>query len=248
MDDMSTKLDMLDISPPITWNKLVEDKHLSMNYRVTAVPGDATEVLLTLELSNRNSALIKSMVFNVVDSPRARLLRGSHEQDGVELPHQIPPRAKIEISLVVAVDDSTCSHYLRGILTYMAQMESGSVSEKMDFKLKVPCSIFLINTSISCEDFTELVLSQDMTAKAEITCKAVSLSWALNCVQKELNFCLVEMDTAGCSASLYGQHSLNHHLCLLIKTLTGGRISICGKSSNQSLVTSVMEELQQIFQ
>ena len=63
------------------------------------------------------------MVFNVVDSPRARLLRGSHEQDGVELPHQIPPRAKIEISLVVAVDDSTCSHYLRGILTYMAQVK-----------------------------------------------------------------------------------------------------------------------------
>ena len=93
------------------------------NYRVTAVPGDATQVLLTLELSNRNSALIKSMIFNVVDSPRARLLRGSHEQDGVELPHQISPQTKVEISLAVAVDDSTCSHHLRGVLTYMAQVQ-----------------------------------------------------------------------------------------------------------------------------
>jgi len=59
-------------------------------------------------------------------------------------------------------------------------MENGSVSEKMDFKLKIPCSIFLIKTSISSEYFADLVLSQDLSAKAEITCEAVSLSWVMS--------------------------------------------------------------------
>ena len=65
-------------------------------------------------------------------------------------------------------------------LCFCKQMENGSVSEKMDFKLKIPCSIFLIKTSISSEYFADLVLSQDLSAKAEITCEAVSLSWVMS--------------------------------------------------------------------
>ena len=144
---------------------------------MTAVPGDAAQVLLTLQLSNRNSALIKSMIFNVVDSAGARLLRGPHEHDGVELPQHLNRQAKIEISLAIAIDDSSCSHHLRGVLTYMALMDKESLSDKMDFKLKIPCSIFLIQTSISSDSFAELVVSEQLSAKAEITCEGVSLSW-----------------------------------------------------------------------
>ena len=62
------------------------------------------------------------MIFNVVDSPNARLCRGQHEQDGVELPHQLTGQSRVEIPLAFAVQDTTTLHHLRGVLTYMTQV------------------------------------------------------------------------------------------------------------------------------
>ncbi len=64
------------------------------------------------------------MIFNVVDSTNARLCRGQHEQDGVELPHQLASQSRVEIPFAFAVADSTMLHQLRGVLTYMTQVSS----------------------------------------------------------------------------------------------------------------------------
>ena len=66
--------------------------------------------------------MIHSMIFNVIDSTNARLCRGQHEQDGVELPHQLTSQSRVEIPFAFAVADSTMLHQLRGVLTYMTQV------------------------------------------------------------------------------------------------------------------------------
>ena len=99
---------------------------------------------------------------------------------------------------------------------------------------------------------------------------------ALDRLSQELKLAVIEMDSAGMSASMYARHCTNHHVCLLIKTQvrcqshgelhhwfasmlvifsffaflfqTGDRLSVCGKSSSQALLGSVMDEIQKIAQ
>jgi hypothetical protein len=79
-------------------------------------------VLITFQLINRRSGVIKSINFNVIDSSSARMLRGAHEQDGVQLPFEIAGKTQIEVPLAFAVEDSHASHQLRGVVTFMAQV------------------------------------------------------------------------------------------------------------------------------
>lgn len=66
--------------------------------------------------------MIHSMNFNVVDSASARLCRGQHELDGIDLPYQLASQNSVEIPLAFAIEDKTALHNLRGVLTYMAQV------------------------------------------------------------------------------------------------------------------------------
>lgn len=158
-------------------------------------------------LHNRSSKMIHSMNFNVVDSANARLCRGQHEQDGVELPHQLASQSRVEIPFAFVVMDSTMVHQLRGVLTYMTQVnkpfslkknsfygsvlqiinqkifsdlqfqgENGSVSEKLDFKLQIPCSVFLTSDPMSNDQFAELLASQELPGKAKILCEGIALT------------------------------------------------------------------------
>lgn len=136
------------------------------------------------------------MNFNVVDSAEARLCRGQHEQDGVDLPHQLSGQDKVEIPLAFGVENTTSLHNLRGILTYMIQVhihwinainrlrynnfirfqgESGSRSEKLDFKLRIPSSVFLAAIPIKTDKFAELLASDELTAKIKFGCNGPSL-------------------------------------------------------------------------
>jgi hypothetical protein len=99
---------------------------LLQKYRVVAVPHDQHQVLVPVQLHNRSGKLIHSMIFNVVDSTNARLCRGQHEQDGVELPHQLASQSRVEIPFAFAVADSTMLHQLRGVLTYMTQVSKST--------------------------------------------------------------------------------------------------------------------------
>ncbi len=91
-------------------------------YRATVVPRNQQQVLITLQLVNRAAGLMKSINFNVIDSEMAGMIRGAHEQDGVQLPHRIAPKMHVEIALAFAVDDPLLSHHLRGAITYMIQV------------------------------------------------------------------------------------------------------------------------------
>ena len=133
------------VTPVNPWNLLAENKQLRMVFspekeevspefrlhaflsrlqkcRATLVPHDQQQVLITFQLINRRSGVIKSINFNVIDSSSARMLRGAHEQDGVQLPFEIAGKAQIEVPLAFAVEDSHASHQLRGVVTFMAQV------------------------------------------------------------------------------------------------------------------------------
>lgn len=92
------------------------------------MPQDPDQVLLCIRLLSRSRKAIHSMVFNVTDSASARLCRGPHEQNGVELPYQLAGKTQVEIPLAFNVDDSLIVHHLRGTLTYEKQVSASSSS------------------------------------------------------------------------------------------------------------------------
>ena len=96
---------------------------------MVAVPHDPNQVLITLQLLSRSAKLIRSMNFNVVDSAEARLCRGQHEQDGVDLPHQLAEKTKVDIPLAFSLDNTITAHQLRGTLTYVVQVVLKNVSQ-----------------------------------------------------------------------------------------------------------------------
>lgn len=157
------------------------------------------------------------MIFNVIDSSNARLCRGQHEQDGVELPHKLTSQSRVEIPFAFAVADNTILHQLRGVLTYMTQVihtrfyfasmisgntfffvlicsfenvkgENGSVSEKLDFKLQIPSSVFLSSEPISGDQFAELLASQELLSKDKAVCEGIALSQVLNIKLRFVSF------------------------------------------------------------
>lgn len=79
-------------------------------------------MLIPLQLLNQSKYLVRSLNFNVIDSTAVRLCRGQHEQDGVDLPHQLTEKSFAEIPLAFSVEDNTVLHHLRGVLTYVAQV------------------------------------------------------------------------------------------------------------------------------
>jgi hypothetical protein len=54
--------------------------------------------------------------------------------------------------------------------------ENGSVSEKLDFKLQIPCSVFLSSDPISGDQFAELLASQELIGKDKAVCEGIALS------------------------------------------------------------------------
>lgn len=52
--------------------------------------------------------------------------------------------------------------------------ESGSMHEKLDFKMDLPVSSFLVKSSCDSQDFSKWLSSGDMTAKHSVKCESLA--------------------------------------------------------------------------
>jgi AP-3 complex subunit delta-1 len=62
----------------------------------------------------------------------------------VRVPFQLPPEAQNEGQFAFNVDAITMPQKLKGTLTYIVKSDDGTTQEKLDFKLLLPCSAFLV--------------------------------------------------------------------------------------------------------
>lgn len=138
---------------------------------------------------------------------------------------------------------------LRGTLTYVIKDDEGSTSEKMDFSLFLSCSSFLISTPLSSTDFTNLLGSGTIVHKGSVkvtTPETTVFSSVVTKICVLLHFAVVEQ--VDNSASLYACSIQGHHLCALVKQLPDHSVSVDGKSTDSSLVSSVLEEMKMLLQ
>lgn len=113
----------------------------------------------------------------------------------------------------------TFAQKLRGTLTFMVESCSGTSQEKLDFRMLLPCSSFMVGEVSQGDQLTELLQSGQLTARVQRDLPdrgdPAEIEKTLGMICKRCRLTLVErIENA---ASLYGHSLKGHHVCLLIK-------------------------------
>ncbi|KAJ7386345.1 AP-3 complex subunit delta-1 [Desmophyllum pertusum] len=234
-----------------TYKVLSENSSLRLMYETRVTSQHRSQVVVSIIFSNLTDRHIKSLEFNVLDSLNTKLIRpiGSMSHDSVPVPFHLLPGSLNEGQFAFTVESIVMAQKLRGTLTYVIKDDEGSPSEKMDFSVFLPCSSFLISTPLSSTDFANLLGSGTLANKSSVkvtTPETTEFSSIIHKICVLLHFAVVEQ--VDNSASLYASSIQGHHLCALVKQLPDHSVSVDGKSTDSSLVSSVLEEVKLLLQ
>uniref|UniRef100_H2ZNY7 AP-3 complex subunit delta Mu C-terminal domain-containing protein n=1 Tax=Ciona savignyi TaxID=51511 RepID=H2ZNY7_CIOSA len=239
-------------TPQMSRYKLLgENDDIRIDFETRCIPRQEKKITVSVIFSNLSSNFIKNIEFNVLDTLNTRLIRDekSSQHDALSVPFSLPPSARNECQLDFSATSVTMPQRLKGTVTYMLQDETRQHTnqEKLDFKLHLPCSSYLIPSPLSSHHFTKLLSSGDLGDKATLQLNKpdITLEVFLQRLCFYLKFSVVEQ--IGESASLYSASIQQHHVCLLVKTVNAG-ISVDGKSDNSSLLSNIMDEVKTVAQ
>lgn len=235
---------------PSNYKLLGEDKNIKMTYETRTLQNVQNEIVVSVIFNNISDCHIKELEFNVLDTLNIRMIRNNdgNNQDGIKVPFQLPPGTMNEGQFIFNVDSIIMSQKLRGTFTYMIVTEVGSTHEKLEFKLHLPVSSYLIGTTYKRDTFAELLSSTELTVKSSFQLESVGdleFSHILSKICFYCHFTVVEQ--VGLSASLYSRSIQDDHICLLVKHLNPNRLSVDGKSTNEQLLSSLLDEIKQIL-
>lgn len=234
--------------PASNYKLLAEDKNIKLTYEVRTLPMVRDQVLVSVIFTNLSLYQLKEMELNILDTLNTKMLRrAASPHEGISVPFQLPKGTANEGQFAFTVDSVSMSQRLRGTLTYMVMTETGSTHEKLDLKLHLPVSSYLIGTMSKRDTFAELLSGGELSAKGSITLEAIEYEFphVLSKVCFHCHFTVVEQ--VGLSASLYSRSIQDDHICLLIKHMNPSRVFVDGKSTNQQLLSSLLEELRSLL-
>ncbi|XP_023210947.1 AP-3 complex subunit delta-1-like [Centruroides sculpturatus] len=203
---------------PSNYKLLGEDKNIKMTYEIRTLQNVRNEIVVSVIFNNLSDCHIKELEFNVLDTLNTKMVRN------------------------VSIDFML--HYSSEVL----MTEIGSTHEKLEFKLHLPVSSYLIGTTYKRDTFAELLSSAELTVKSSFQLESVGdleFSHILSKICFYCHFTVVEQ--VGLSASLYSRSIQDDHICLLVKHLNPNRLSVDGKSTNDQLLSSLLDEIKQIL-
>lgn len=233
--------------PASNYKPLAEDKNIKLTYEVRTLPMVRDQVVVSVIFTNQSPFQLKEMELNILDTLNTKMLRGVGPHEGVRVPFQLPEGTANEGQFAFSVDSVSMAQRLRGTLTYMLMTENGSTHEKLDFKLHLPVSSYLMGTMSKRDTFAELLSGGELSAKSSITLDAVEYEFphVLSKVCFHCHFTVVEQ--VGLSASLYSRSIQDDHICLLIKHMNPSRVLVDGKSTNSQLLSSLLDEVRSLL-
>ncbi|OCU00564.1 AP-3 complex subunit delta-1 [Xenopus laevis] len=231
------------LPPMSSYSLLAESPYIKM---MCDVHGDMqkSQVTVSVILENQSQKFLKNMELNVLDSLNTKMLRpeGASVHDAIPVPFQLPPGVSNEAQFVFTVQSIVMPQKLKGTLSYIVKDDEGSAHEKIDFKLHFSCSSYLILTPCYSDAFAKLLESGDLKMSSlKVDC-TLSYHHLISKICFFHHFTVVErVDTC---ASLYSRSIQDHHVCLLVKK-GGSSVSIDGKCSDASLLSSLLSEIKE---
>jgi len=231
---------------------LCEDTNIKLMYEIRANPLHKKQVIGSIIFRNQTTHHIQKLEFNVIDSLSMKLERqaGTSSHDPVLVPFILLPEMSNEGQFAFNVDSCVMSQHLRGTLTYIVKQSDGSsTSEKIDFKIQFPVSVYIIPNPISNNDFTSLLASGDLKEKQslKVTLKNDStLQEILKEVCTKLRLAVIEHIDQG--ASLYGSTIQDHPVCLLVKKINESTLTVDAKSTDFQLLSALLKQIKELVE
>ncbi|XP_038048656.1 AP-3 complex subunit delta-1-like isoform X1 [Patiria miniata] len=234
------------IPPMSSYRLLAENNSIKMMYETRVELKTQNQVVVSVIFSNLTSSHLKSLDFNVLDSLNTRLIRVdlTSQHEGVKVPFQLPPGMTNEGQFAFTVKSITMAQKLRGTLTYMLKDDAGSTSEKIDFKVHLPVSAYFVPKQCSSAEYAELLSGGDLSSKQSMTIPNIEMDFSIVLARVHFFGHLSLVERVDTTASLYGQSIQGHQVCLLLKALPNKSISVDGKSSDSSLLSSLLDDVK----
>ncbi|ESP05472.1 hypothetical protein LOTGIDRAFT_177167 [Lottia gigantea] len=243
-----TPLDV-QLPPMSSYQLLAENTTLKMTCEVRATNQRSDQIIVSIVFTNLSQNNIKDLEFNVLDTLNTKLIRGlghNNQSDAVKVPFNILPESQNEGQFAFSVENITMPQKLRGTLTYIVKSADGSSHDKIDFKLSLPCSSYLVTTPCKSADFTTLLSSGDLTAKSslQLTPTDSILHISLTKLCFFLHFRVIEQ--VDNSASLYSRSIQGHPVCVLVKKVNDS-LKIDGKSTDNTFLSNVLDDVRNLL-
>uniref|UniRef100_A0A0B7A1L1 AP-3 complex subunit delta n=1 Tax=Arion vulgaris TaxID=1028688 RepID=A0A0B7A1L1_9EUPU len=233
------------LPPMSSYSTLAKNSAINLTYETHINHQRKDQIVVSVVFSNLTKDTIKDLEFSVLDTLNTKLIRGiGHKShDAVKVPFVLLPEAQNEGQFAFTVDQITIPQKLRGTLTYIRKTADGATQDKVDFKIDLPCSTYLVATSYTSEQLASLLSGGEMTEKSSQKFVPVDLQLThiLAKVCFYLHFRVVEQ--VDNSASLYSRSIQGHPVCLLVK-LSDGSLSVEGKSSDQTFLSNILDEVK----
>jgi len=114
-------------------------------------------------------------------------------------------------------------------------------------QLDVPASAWLVPCSMDSEGFADLLLGGQLAFMLSRQSTAVTDSFSSVIRKLVHSLGLVEVESQGKTASLYGQASDGSRLAFLVKDVGGGGVTLEGRGEDKILLAEILDQAEQVL-
>ncbi|KAL4235570.1 AP-3 complex subunit delta-1 [Mactra antiquata] len=231
--------------PMSSYKHLAENSTLKLTCETRVNVQRTDQIVLSVVFTNLTQSNINNLEFNVMDTMNTKLIRGMGQSnhDAVKVPFVLPPNVSNEGQFAFSVESIIQPSKMKGTLTYMLKTEEGSTHDKLDFRVEIPCSAFLVAVPCKGPDFASVLGSGDLTEKSTLKCSPLDPNFDVSL----LRICFFNhfkvVEKVDHSASLYSRSIQGHHVCLLVKS-NDGELTVDGKSTEASLLSNILSDIK----
>ncbi|KAJ8305493.1 hypothetical protein KUTeg_016038 [Tegillarca granosa] len=235
--------------PPMSsYLLLAENESIKLTYETRVSLQRTDQIVVSIIFSNLTNQQIKDLELNVLDTLNTKFIRGigcSHH-DAVKVPFILLPNSQNEGQFAFTTQSINMPQKLKGTLTYILKTDEGSTHEKIDFRVNLPCTSYLVSTPVKGPDFTALLGSGDLTEKAALSFTP-SDSEFHHILAKICFYCHFRVvEQVSDSASLYSKSIQGHDVCLLVK-MVKDVLKVDGKSTDASLISNILDDVKTLL-
>ncbi|CAJ0963494.1 unnamed protein product, partial [Mesorhabditis belari] len=225
-------------------SSLASNGDLKADYSISVCPDDPSTCLVKISLSNEGTNEMKGIEINLCETLNARMAKDGDGDSSLKV-SSISPNDSTILPLRVTVASTALSQKIRGSLTYFVQDGDNSNSEKLDFKLSIPATTFLLSATIGKESYGVLLSSDEIDLSASATCSSpVPFKQIVQRITQKARFTVVE-EVPG-AASLYATTNIDNRPVAVLVKKTGDSIQINGKSGDQQMISSIVDDLREL--
>ncbi|CAI4227320.1 unnamed protein product [Auanema sp. JU1783] len=208
----------------------------------TSVSKDLPDVLrVNFCFKNVGIGELKDIEVNCIDSLNIMLQK--QNENSPSIPGLLASNEEKNIDLFFKVYTTNVSQQLRGSIAYFSGSDN-VVNEKLDFRLPLRSTTFIISSPITKEEYSNLLSGEDLDFSSSVKFQSNLSFKSLVCRITTLGHLSIVEEVAA-AASLYAVTMSGESICVLLKK-KGDVVSIDGKADNQELISAIVDDLRAI--